>query len=392
MQRSRAQTGLNRESPWKSTPRRNIVIFLLAVFFVFASLGVVQDVMGLGRQRPAHFVVAVLMSGLFAVCYAAGGITLKNKFWIVFVPLFCLQFLVSGVISSKMPDAPAPAQYGAAEVHALRGRLAFDGMATIVFVVLGYVGFLTVSISEGRRHGRMQREKAALESEMAAAREIQRVMVPEKLPPTPGYKLECVYRPAAQVGGDFFQVIPLESGRSLVIIGDVSGKGLSAAMIVSMLVGMLATIARFSEEPAEILAELNRRLCGRTHGGFVTCAVVRLDPGGQLTVANAGHLPPYLNGIEVAVDGSLPLGMSASAVYEQVDVSMTMGDRAFLLTDGVVEAQNEAAGLLGFARVEGLLREGVSATALAETAERHGQADDITVVSLQCTAAEQVMA
>jgi serine phosphatase RsbU (regulator of sigma subunit) len=92
------------------------------------------------------------------------------------------------------------------------------------------------------------------------------------------------------------------------------------------------------------------------------------------------------------MSGSLPLGVSASAVYEQVNVAMRGGDRVTLLTDGVVEAQNEAAGLLGFARVEDLLRDGVTAAALAETAQHHGQTDDITVLCLQRAAAARVVA
>ena len=132
--------------------------------------------------------------------------------------------------------------------------MAFDGVAVIFSVVLGYVGFVHVSISEARRYSKAQIDKASLESEMAAAREVQRLMVPEDLPAVHGYTIESVYRPAAEVGGDFFQVIPLKSGRTLIVIGDVSGKGLRAAMIVSMLVGMLRTVSGFTEEPGEILA------------------------------------------------------------------------------------------------------------------------------------------
>jgi hypothetical protein len=383
---------LHPNSPWKSVPRRNIVIFLLAVFFVFASLGFVSDITNMGRQPAARFAVSVVLSGVFAVCYAVSGITLRKKFWMALVPLCTLQFLLMGVMANRMPNSPQPAQYSHADAERLQDRLTMDGIGVIVCVMVGYIGFVMVSISEGRRYGRLQSEKASLDAEMAAAREIQRVMVPEELPATPGYRLECVYRPAAQVGGDFFQVIPLKDGSTLVIIGDVSGKGLSAAMIVSMVVGMLGTVTGFAEEPAAILTELNRRLCGREHGGFVTCSVVRLSPEGEMTIANAGHLPPYLNGHEMPMAGSLPLGMSPSPVYEQASLSMRAGDRVFLLTDGVVEAQNEKGGLLGFSRMEGLLRDGVTAAALAEAAQHHGQADDITVMCLECTAAARVVA
>lgn len=379
-------TGVN-GGPWENVPRTNIVIFLLAVFCVFAGVGFASDSVGMGRAPVVRFVLSVLVSAGFAVCYAVAGITLRRRFWLAFVPLFLVQFIGMGVLGNVFPGTPEPQQYDATETVHLRHRMIFDSVAIMISVVLGYIGFLAVSIREGRRHIRMQREKASLESEMAAAREIQRVMVPQELPATPGYELECVYRPAAQVGGDFFQVIPLKSGGSLVIIGDVSGKGLSAAMIVSMVVGMLGTITSFTEEPSAILTELNRRLLGRVRDGFVTCAALRLDPEGRLTVANAGHLAPYLNGAEMASAGSLPLGMSASTVYEQSEEALRSGDRVFLLTDGVVEAQTTDGKLLGFGRMEGLLREGATAAELAEAAQLHGQADDITVVCVHHTAA-----
>ena len=207
-------------------------------------------------------------------------------------------------------------------------------------------------------------------------------MVPEDLPRIRDYLIESVYRPAAEVGGDFLQVIPLQGGRTLIVIGDVSGKGLRAAMIVSMIIGMLCTVSGFTEEPAEILGELNRRLCGRTDGGFATCLVVRLEDGGRLTLANSGHPPPYLNGTEVTFAGSMPLGLAETATYAQTSLDLRVGDRIVLLTDGIAEARNEQGALLGFPLVERLLREGASAHALAETAQRHGQNDDLTVISV----------
>ncbi|HVX57636.1 MAG TPA: PP2C family protein-serine/threonine phosphatase, partial [Candidatus Saccharimonadales bacterium] len=191
---------------------------------------------------------------------------------------------------------------------------------------------------------------------------------------------------------DFFQVIPVRSGRTVLVLGDVSGKGLSAAMIVSMLVGMLRTIVAFTEEPAEILNELNRRLFGRAHGGFATCLVVCLDPSGALWTANAGHLPPYLNGAEVPLPGSLPLGLVEQAAYEQKTLELRGADRLFLVTDGIVEAQDKEGRLLGFDRLEWLLRDRITAHDLAEAAQQHGQTDDITAICIQpaATAAGEI--
>ncbi len=363
-------------------PRKSRLIFLLAVFFVFASLGFVSDSMEMGAQTPLNFALSVVLSGVFAVVYAATGIQLRGKFWKAAIPLFVVQMLSMVLVHRWFPDVPERVQFDAAATALLHSRLGFDGVAIIVSICLGYTGFVYVSVSEGRRYARTQMEKASLESEMAAAREVQRLMVPEDLPPVFGYAVESVYRPAAEVGGDFFQVISLKSGRALVVIGDVSGKGLRAAMIVSMIVGMLSAISGFTEEPAEILDELNRRLCGRTHGGFATCLAVRLEEEGRMVLANAGHPPPYLNGRELPFAGSMPLGLDETATYEQTSLEMAAGDVAVLLTDGVVEAQNEQRELLGFLRVERLLLEGSSAKVVADTAQEHGQNDDLTVIGI----------
>ena len=371
-----------KSSPWRDTPRKARIIFLLAVFFVFASFGFATDSIDMGRQPPLRFAISVVLSGLFAVAYAASGVALRQKFWMALLPLLLLQALSMGLLANIFPDGPRLAQLDAAQTARLGSRLAFDGSALIVAVTLGYIGFVFVSISEGRRHLRLQLEKTQLESEMNAAREVQRVMVPQELPRIVGYDLESVYRPAAEVGGDFFQVIPLPSGRTLAVIGDVSGKGLGAAMIVSMFVGILRTVTSFTEEPAQILAEANRRLCGRIHDGFATCLVVRLEDRGRLTLANAGHLPPYCNGKEIALAGSLPLAMVEDAAYTQSTLEMSAGDVVVLLTDGIAEAQNEQRVLLGFTRVETMLRQGATAAGLADAAQHHGQNDDMTVISV----------
>lgn len=381
--RSKSHEDLRTSSPWQTTPRWSITVFLLAVFFIFAAFGFVFDGMSLGRQPNLRFAFSVVIVGLFAVGYAAMGITLRKRFWIGFVPLFVLQHICMALLNIWMPDAPPFAQLDPVQLNRLHNRLIFDGVAVMVAIALGYVGFLVVSVSEARRRIRLELEKASLESELAAAREIQRLMVPEELPPAPGYAIESIYRPAAQVGGDFFQVISLGGDQTLVVVGDVSGKGLSAAMIVSMLIGMLHTISRISPDPAQILAELNSRLLESKHGGgFVTCLAVRLDPSGHITLANAGHLSPWLNGVEIAFVGSTPLSLLASAVPERASLEMRDGDRLTLITDGVVEARDSHGALFGFARTESLLRREASPLALADAASHHGQDDDLTVISI----------
>jgi hypothetical protein len=375
-----------RPRAWKTAPRWSIVVFLLAAFSIFASFGFVFDGMDMGRQSALCLALSVLIIALFATSYAVAGITLRQRFWIPSVPLLILENICMALLHYWLPEAPSLTQLDSVQLSAFHNRLIFDGVAICISVALGYSGFVLVSVTESRRHVRLELDKAALDAELAAAREIQHLMVPEELPPTPGYAIESIYRPAAQVGGDFFQVIPLGGGKTLVVIGDVSGKGLSAAMIVSMLLGMLHAISRITQDPAQILAELNCRLFERKHGGFVTCLAARLDPSGNVVLANAGHLPPWLNGAEVPFAGSLPLSMVATAAPEQVNLEMRNGDRLTLITDGVVEARDRQGALFGFDRTQAFMRRETSPLAVATAAIEHGQDDDLTVISIRRTA------
>ena len=137
--------------------------------------------------------------------------------------------------------------------------------------------------------------QGALEQEFKSAQELQQVLIPETLPSLEGYAVTSAYRPAQQVGGDFFQLIAQPDGSALLVLGDVSGKGLKAAMTVSLIVGTIRTVADTVDDPAEILSILNRRLHGRLKDGFVTCLALRLDAEGDCVLANAGHPAPFLN-------------------------------------------------------------------------------------------------
>ncbi|MGA8089113.1 MAG: SpoIIE family protein phosphatase [Terracidiphilus sp.] len=135
--------------------------------------------------------------------------------------------------------------------------------------------------------------QTAMERELQNAREVQQVLVPEALPAIPGFNLTSAYKPALEVGGDFFQILSAGEGGALIVIGDVSGKGMPAAMTVSLLVGTVRTLAHYTQSPGEILTAMNHRMLMRSAGGFTTCLVVRVDGDGKLTAANAGHLAPY---------------------------------------------------------------------------------------------------
>jgi Stage II sporulation protein E (SpoIIE) len=225
------------------------------------------------------------------------------------------------------------------------------------------------------------RRQSALAEEMRNARVVQQALIPEEVLPVQGFKIESVYKPAGEVGGDFFQVLPLRNDGALVVVGDVSGKGMPAAMTGSLLVGTVRTLAQYMQSPGEILAAMNRRMLSRSNGGFTTCLVLRAEADGTVTAANAGHLAPYKNGKEIAIENGLPLGISGETVYAEVKVHLTPGDVLMMMSDGVVEARNATGELFGFERTQAMATE--RAEKVAEAAEAFGQEDDITVLTME---------
>jgi hypothetical protein len=223
-------------------------------------------------------------------------------------------------------------------------------------------------------------ERAQMAGEIQAARSVQEYLIPSQLPPTPGFSIESYYRPAREVGGDFFQVLPqTDDGSLLVVIGDVAGKGVEAGMLATLIVGAVRTAAAFTSDPVRILALLNERLRGR---GLATCLALRVENDGNAALVNAGHLPPYLNGKELIMEGALPLGAVAGISFPTSRFQLAERDALMLMTDGVVEAQDAQGHLFGFERINELLHGGVDGAALAETALQFGQRDDITVLTL----------
>jgi serine phosphatase RsbU (regulator of sigma subunit) len=179
-------------------------------------------------------------------------------------------------------------------------------------------------------------------------------------------------------------VLPLADGSAFVVVGDVSGKGLKAAMTVSLIVGTLRTLAEYEATPSELLAGLNRRLYGR-HAGYATCLALKITREGDVTIANAGHPSPYLDGAEVSTESDLPLGISLEVKYAETRLHLDGSQSLTLVTDGVVEATAVTTReLFGFERTQAISRQ--AANAIAEAAHAFGvgapQMDDITVLTV----------
>jgi serine phosphatase RsbU (regulator of sigma subunit) len=248
------------------------------------------------------------------------------------------------------------------------------------------LAFVIAGLLLRRLLGAVLRQRS-MELDVKQAQEVQRVILPEPITTLPGLAIESEYRPAREVGGDFFQVLPHPSnGSMLIVAGDVVGKGLQAGMLVALLVGAIRTSAHFDPDPLAVLKVLNQRLCGRSHAG-ATCLALRIGADGGATLANAGHLPPYLNGQPLEIEGALPLGMIEDAEFSVLQFRFIEGDHLLLMSDGIAEATDLNGNLFGFERILDLLRNSANAAAIATAAQNFGQEDDISVISITRTAA-----
>ena len=271
-----------------------------------------------------------------------------------------------------------PARFASHRFHL--GPIEFS-TSTVTYTV--FLGSLIAVILYRFVHVSQEEQRSAAEIE--AARSVQALLIPTQLPSNKSFSLDSAYLPINGVGGDFFQALPLKDDSMLIVVGDVSGKGLQAAMNASSLVGALRN--ELSHDPATVLAHLNQVMLGNPESvganavaSFATCLCARVYPSGKMVIANAGHLSPYRDGREMELAPDLPLGVIANIVYEEATFYLNPGDRLIFLSDGVVEATSPQGELFGFERTQQVSHE--PARYIAQIAQKFGQTDDITVVSL----------
>lgn len=221
-------------------------------------------------------------------------------------------------------------------------------------------------------------ERAEMRGELSAARQVQHLLIPEKMLVAPGVTVSSAFLPASEVGGDFYLCRALANGSQRVLLGDVSGKGVAAALTSALLLG--AADRCDDLRPAAVLKELNAALRHSGIEGFTTCLCADLSANGVLLIANAGQLPPYRNGEEIEIPAGLPLGVDAAGEYTELTLQLAPGDKLTFLSDGVVEARNAVGELFGFDRTRQLSSR--AAQQIADAAVEFGQQDDITVLTL----------
>ena len=279
------------------------------------------------------------------------------------------------------------------------GAVYLDSKRTATFSaldrqILDALGAQAGSILENARLIERERERQRLEQELNIARDIQQALVPQGLQGYPNFSIGGVLRPCDEVGGDYFDVFPLSDGRVALLIADVAGKGLGAALVTTMLQGAVSALT-LGVDPVKVFNHLNQFLCDRAAG--VRCATMffgLLDPDGALEFVSAGHPTPLLlrrgEVSELYSTGSLPIGLARVATYSSSRVQLEPGDTLLLYTDGVTEAEDRNRDLFQDGRLKELLSQHQDSSlkelqdgifsAIEKFTQGASQSDDITLL------------
>jgi serine phosphatase RsbU (regulator of sigma subunit) len=246
-------------------------------------------------------------------------------------------------------------------------------------------------------------ERARVEQELQTAQRIQRTFLPQDVPAAPGWQLIPSYQPAREVSGDFYDFLPMEDGCLGVVIGDVTGKGVPAALVMVATRTILRTAAQENAAPGAVLARVNAMLCADVPPGmFATCFYALLDLGsGRIHYANAGHDLPYLRRANGSVEDlcatGMPLGLMPDTQYEESETTLEPGGTLLFYTDGLVEAHNPEREMFGLPRLRALVSEHGSGAALIDALHHElrdftgmgwEQEDDVTLVTVHRAAGE----
>jgi serine phosphatase RsbU (regulator of sigma subunit) len=245
------------------------------------------------------------------------------------------------------------------------------------------------------------RERERIEQELRVARSIQQASLPKEVPQLEGWQISPYYRPAREVGGDFYDFHLLSEGHVGLVVGDATGKGVPAALVMSSTRSLLRAVARASNSPGEVLEQVNDLLVTDIPPNmFVTCFYAILDPkSGSLSYANAGHDLPYLrrrsdDAVELRARG-MPLGLMPGMSYEQKEIELDAGQSVLFYSDGLVEAHDPKGEMFGFPRLRALVAKYSEDRSLeaflmeklyAFTGEGWEQEDDITLLTLRRSA------
>ena len=366
------------------------------------SVSAVEDVLSHGKVIGAVYVQVPIISGGNFLPGFTGLILVSGVFWLV---LMLLVGLVFGLITTR----------------ALVRRLRHLSSATTRFADGDFTQRVQVSRRDevgqleeqfnrmaeelvesmaqrqalAEQNARLE-ERARIEQELRTAQLIQHSLLPKDVPTLPGWQIAPYYQPAREVGGDLYDFLMFEDGRLGLVIGDVSGKGVPAALVMATTQSMLRAAAQAAVSPGEVLARVNELLCGDMPPNlFVTCFYAILDPvSGRLHYANAGHDLPYRQysgGVSELRATGMPLGLMPGMRYEENEATLASGDSVLFYTDGLVEAHNAKRDMFGFPHLMELVGRNLCSTTLIDsllqelatfTGSDWEQEDDVTMLVL----------
>lgn len=266
----------------------------------------------------------------------------------------------------------------------------------------GLLGNLASQAAPAARVAQLVRQQQAealarerIENELRLPHEIQQTLLPKSLPDLPGWQIDTHYQPAREVGGDFYDFIYLPDGLIGIVVGDVTDKGVPAALVMATTRSVLRAAAGRLISPGEVLARVNDAMCPDIPARmFVTCLYAVLDPvSGHMVYANAGHDPPYCcgaSGVRRLWAAGMPLGLLPGMTYDEAEAEVGPGDRVVLYSDGLVEAHDRGGAMFGFPKLEKILAEQPRERLIGFLLDRLGefvgqdweQEDDVTLVTL----------
>jgi serine phosphatase RsbU (regulator of sigma subunit) len=337
----------------KAIPRKSLAVFLLGVFCIFSTFGIASDILDMGREPVLHYILGVLLAGSFSIIYALCGFILRKDFWKAFLPIFAVHFILMNLLARALPAAPRLLQMDASEIARLHNRLTFDALAVVAAMAVGYVLFLFVFITEGRRYFRVH-------AEMALAAEIHHVIVPAIDTRLGAFEFYGRSVPSSEVGGDLIDVAGSEENW-VAYLADVSGHGVAPGVVMGMVKSAARMLLSSSDDSRHLMARLNEVLYPlKKPDMFATfCFVAKCGDG--LRVGLAGH-PAILKfsartGAITALEcQNMPLGILPDGDFTTSEIQIEAGEMFALYTDGFLEAANAAGEEFGIARLEVELR------------------------------------
>ncbi len=304
--------------------------------------------------------------------------------------LWFLAFLGLVLFSSFLEPAMRPMHDVALLVQTVFFVMNIGGVSAVVFVLLSYFG--------SQKDKLRDLERAYLQQELRMARDIQQALLPKNVPELECWKISCCYQPAREVGGDFYDFLELDDGCLGLVVGDATGHGMPAALVMATARSMLRAVAQTSKSPGEVLRRANDPLFTDIPPSmFITCFYAILDPkSGRLLYANAGHDLPYLHrggNVEELRARGMPLGLMPDMSYEEQEITLEAGDSALFYSDGLVEAHDlQRREMFGFPRLRALVAEHGKDGSLGDllleelysfTGDGWEQEDDITLLTLR---------